>query len=544
MLRNRFALRKWVCPAPLGTAIATALLLTAACESPLDPGIELLLSQPEVEIRALRGNPQPLQASLTVRNGGGGRLGPVACPAEPASWLACEVSSGNVVVLTADASNLTESPDPVAVPLSAAGASTPVSVTVSLLLESPALSLGATTVSFTSSEAGGATTPDSALVTVTNVGAGSLADLGAISCVPSEVRVECVVAPAAGMLTLRVDPTGLAPGTWLYPVTVSAPNSDASASLSVLLTVQPLPHITLSTRAVHFEAIRGVETPLARTVTVSNSGVGSLGMLSCPAAPAPWLACAVVGNTVSLTALPEALTASPVAVTVSITAAEATNSPQGIVVSLALEQPVLALSTYWANFQATPGAESASPSQMVIDLLNSGAGDIENLGNITCTAPGSAPVTCVADLAEGRLTLAVDPEVLTPGVTVYPVIVTAEHSGVTRTITVVVTTFPPPHPVLSPDELTFSFAAGATEPVAQTVLATNGGGGDLGEVSCEGTTALWLTCAAEVVDGQVELQITASPAGLTESPAPVVIEVTAAEAPGGAAQLTVFVIVE
>jgi len=544
MIRNRFALRKGGCPAPLRTAIATATLLTAACESPLDPGIELLLSQPEIELRTVRGSPQPLRASLTVRNGGGGRLGPVTCPAEPATWLACEVTPGNVVVLTADASELTESPDPVAVPLSAAGASTPVSVAVSLVVESPALSLSATTVSFTSAEAAGTTAPDSALVTVANVGAGTLADLGAISCAPSDPRVQCVVAPGAGTLTLRVDPTGLAPGTWLYPVTVSAPNSDVSASLSVLLTVQALPHITLSSRSVHFEAIRGVETPLARTVTVSNSGVGSLGMLSCPAAPAPWLACAVVGNTVSLTALPGALTASPVSVTVPITATQATNSPQGIVVSLALEQPVLALSTYWANFQATPGAESASPAQMVIGLLNSGAGDLENLGNITCTVPGSAPVTCVTDVAEGRLTLAVDPENLTPGVTVYPVIVTAEHSGVTRTITVVVTTLPPPHPVLSLDELTFNFSAGATEPVSRTVVVTNGGGGELGQVSCEESPAAWLTCTVRVVDGEVELQITASPVGLTGSPAPVVIAVTAAGAPEAAAELTVVVIVE
>lgn len=544
MLRNQLSLGKWGCPPPLGAALATALLLTTACESPLDPGIEFLLSQPEVELRAVRGNPQLLQASLTVRNGGGGRLGPISCPAEPATWLTCQVSSGNVVVLTADPSDLTASPDPVAVPLSAAGTSTSVSVSVSLVVESPSLSLGASTVSFTSSEAGGATTPDSAVVTVLNVGAGAVADLGGIACVPSDVRVTCVVAPAAGTLTLRVDPTGLAPGTWLYPVDVSAPNSDSSASLSVLLTVQPLPHITLSTRAVHFEAIRGVETPLARTVTVSNSGVGSLGMLSCPAAPAPWLACAVVGNTVSLTALPGALTTSPASVTLPVTATAASNSPQGIVISLALEQPVLSLSTYWANFQAIVGAEAGSPGELVIDVLNSGAGTLGNLGGITCTVLGQAPVTCLTDETEGRLTLTVEPEDLTPGVTVYPVAVTAEHSGVSRLITVVVTVLPPPQPVLTPDELTFNFAAGATEPASQTVAVTNGGGGELGEVSCDEAPAPWLTCTVEVLAGQVELQITAFPAGLTESPVPIVIEVTAAGAPGAAAELTVVVIVE
>jgi len=544
MFRIRSALRKSGRPTTLGTVIATAGLLIAGCESPLDPGIALLLSQPEVELRAVRGNPQPLQTSLTVRNAGSGRLGPVTCPAEPASWLACEVTSGNVVVLTADASGLTESPQPVAVPLSATGSSAPVSVSVSLVLESPALSLSSSAVSFTSAEAAGATTPDSVVVSVTNVGAGTFADLGQVSCVPSDARVACVVAPSGGTLTFRVDPTGLAPGTWLFPVTVSAPNSDADASLSVFLTVQALPHITLSTRAVHFEAIRGVETPQARTVTVTNSGVGSLGTLSCPAAPAPWLACAVVGSTVSLTALPGDLTASPASVTVPISATAASNSPQGIVVSLALEQPVLALSTYWAEFQVIEDAETASPAQMVINLLNTGAGDLENLGGVTCTVPGGAPVTCLTDVAEGRLTLSVAPEDLTLGVTVYPLLVSAEHSGVTRTVTVVVTTVPPPGPVLTPDELTFNFSAGATTPVSQTSVVTNGGGGELGEVACEGVPAAWLTCTVEVVDGQVQLEITAFPAGLTESPAPVTIAVTAEGAPGAVAELTVIVVVE
>jgi len=544
MLFHRSAAGKRDFPLFLAVVAITAGLLTAACESPLDPGIELLLSHPEVELRSVRGSSEPLQALLTVRNAGGGRLGPVSCPAEAAAWLTCEVSPGNLVVLTADPSELTESPDPVAVPLSAASGATPVSVTVTLVVESPALSLSTTAVSFTSAEATGATSPDSAIVTVKNTGAGTLADLGAITCDPSDVRVECVVAPETGTLTLTADPAGLAPGTHVYPVTIHAPHAGADVVLSVLLAIEALPHIALSTSTVHFEAIRGTESPLARTVSVSNAGVGSLGTVSCPPDPAPWLACAVVGNVVSLTALPGELTSSPESVAVPVTATEATNSPQTIEVSLALEQPVLALSSYWANFEVIVDAEAGSPALMVIDVLNTGAGSLENLGDVTCSTPGSAPVTCMVQDEEGELALSVAPEGLTPGVTVYPVLVTAQHSGVTRTITVVVTTLPPPHPVLTPDELTFNFSIGDTEPVTQAVAVTNSGGGDLGEISCEENPAAWLTCTVEIVDGEEEIRVTASPSGLTESPPPVVIEVTASGAPDDPVELTVVVIVE
>ncbi len=516
---------------------AIASLPAVGCESPVDPSLELLLSQPEVEFRAVRGSTAPIQTSLTAWNGGGGRLGPVACPAEPASWLSCAVSSGNVIVLTADPSGLSGSPDPVNVLLDAPGGSGV--VPVRLVIEVPALSLGASTVTFTAAEDAGVTTPPASVVALVNSGAGTLADLGEITCTPSDPRVGCSIDVPGGTVTLSIDPEGLGPGTHLYPVTVEAPQAEVSASLSVVLSVQPLPHIVLSTRDVHFEAIRGVDAPLARTVQVSNAGVGDLGALSCPAAPAPWLACAVVGSTVTLTALPGELTATPPAVQVPVTATGAANSPQSIGVSLSLGQPVLSLSNYWASFEAVAGDASTVPPERVIAVLNEGAGTPEHLGQVACAVPAGGPVSCLYDDAAGTLVLSVDAEDLEPGTTVYPVTVSAEHSGVSRTVTVVVTTRPSPFPVLDPDDLTFTFPPGATEPSTLTVAVTNGGGGSLGEVTCPSAPASWLTCAVVGDEGEELLQLTASPAGLAEAPDPIVLAVTAEHAPGAPAELTV-----
>ena len=87
---------------------AAAILMLAAtgCEAPIDPTVELLLSQASVQFRAVRGSTSPQTQTLTIANSGGGRLGPISCPAAPASWLTCQVTGGNLVTLTANPSGL------------------------------------------------------------------------------------------------------------------------------------------------------------------------------------------------------------------------------------------------------------------------------------------------------------------------------------------------------------------------------------------------------------------------------------------------------
>ena len=499
-------------------------VLTLACTDSTAPGIEIVLSQPSVDFRAIRGTAAPLTRTITVENSGDGRLGPVSCPANPAAWLACSVSNGNSVTLTANPTGLAASPPSVPVTITAEGApDKPQSVTVNLIIDQPVLTVSASTVNFASSEAGGGTTPGSATVTVTNTGAGTLANLGAISCVPTpaNARVSCLVNQNTGVLTLTVDPAGLAPATYVFPVVVSAPNDNVSKTVAVTLAMSAVPRIALSQGSLVFQMLRGAAGPAPQTVTVSNSGGGSLGTVSCPSAPATWLACAVSGATVTFTVNPSGLTASPLAVSVPINATGAANSPQAVTVNFTIRQPVLSVSTTAVAFTAVSGTSTTTPANEKVAVTNTGEGTLANLGTITCTPPAGSPVTCTVDQTLGELTIVVNPTGIA-GTQVYSVTVSAPNSNVTRTVTVTLSAAP--GIALSPSEVNFQAIRGSTTALIKKVTVNNAGGGTLGAISCPAAPAVWLTCAVTAGD---TLTFTANPSGLTTSPADVLVPVMA-----------------
>jgi hypothetical protein len=519
------------------------VLLAVSCET-LAPVLQLILSQPEVHFRALRGSTTTLSQTIAVQNGGDGRLGPVSCPAAPAAWLTCDVTGGNSVKFTANPTGLTTSPAVAAVQLTAPGVpNAPATVTVDLIIEQPVLTVSAGSVSLTATEGSATTTPATATVTVTNTGAGALADLGPLSCAaaPADARVVCTVDPATGALAIRVDPAGLTPGTYVFPVQVSAPNNSTTQTVTVSLVVSGLPRIVLSQRAVSFSAIRGGLALQTQTVTVSNSGSGSLGTVSCPSAPATWLTCSVSGSAVTLSGNPAGLTASPTAVTVNVSASGAVNSPQQITASFAIEQPVLSVSQSAVSFTATEGSTTTTPTSAPVTVTNTGAGNLANLGTITCSVvTAGAPLACSVIQVSGTVQLSVDPSSLTAGTHVFLAQVAAPHSSVNRVITVTVVVGAQPRLVLSPQVLVFTAIRGSTTLMAQNVTASNGGGGMLGALDCPPNPAPWLSCTP----GTTVVTFVANPSGLTVSPTPVAVNVDAAGAANTPQTVTVNLIIE
>lgn len=516
------------------------LLVLGSCESPLDPSLEIVPSEALVEFRAIRGQSTPVSRTITVANTGGGRLGPVTCPAQPASWLTCAVADGNAVTLTANPAGLVADPQRVPVTLSAPGGSA--TIEVALAVEQPALTVSPTTLAFTATEVESGTTPTSAAVTVTNTGAGALADLGAITCVPTPAapRVTCTVDQSAGILTVAVDPVGLGAGTHVFPLTVAAEHSSVTQTVSVTLAVSALPRIGLSRQSVHVEAIRGSTAAVVQTVIVSNLGGGTLSTITCPTQPAAWLTCSVSGATVTLTASPAGLTASPAAVSVPISASNAVNSPQSVDVTFAITQPVLTLNRSSLGFTVIEDSSVTTPEQDTVRVSNTGAGDLASLGAITCQSPEESPVTCAVEPG-GVLVVSVDPEDLPRGAHVYPVEVSTAHSSVTRVLSVTVTVTTPPTMVLEPSLLTFRAVRGTTAAMSQTVAISNRGGGSLGTISCPENPTSWLTCT---VNDSTLLTITAHPSGLTSSPEPASVQITASGAANSPVSLPVTLILE
>jgi hypothetical protein len=511
----------------IGAAAAALLVAVASCDSPLDPTIQIVPSETVVELRAVRGTTSPVTRTITVRNAGSGRLGPVSCPANPVAWLTCEVTNGTVVTLSASPAGLVTNPQPVAVPLAAPGGTG--TLEVSLVLEQPVLTVSPATLAFTAMETGTGTTPGSGTVTVTNTGAGTRANLGLITCAPATPapNVSCSVDQEGGLLTVTVNPSGVGPGTHVYPLTVEAQHAAVSQTVAVSLSVAPLPRIGLSRESVRFEAVRGTTATIQQTVTVSNTGGGTLSAPTCPASPAAWLSCSVAGSTVTLTANPSGLTGSPESVAVSISSANAVNSPQSLEVRLDLLQPVLALSRSALSFTASVGGTTAVPSSDTLTVTNTGAGTLQNLGAITCVPPENAPVTCELGTA-GRLVVRVNPTGLTRGAHVYPVAVSAAHSSITRILNVTLTIDAPPTIRLTPSAVHFTAIRGSTSHLTRTVTVTNAGIGTLGQIGCSASPATWLSC--QVSADSTELILTANPSGLTSSPGEVNVLVTATNA--------------
>lgn len=507
--------------------LAALTLAASACSDTTEPGIEIVLSQPSVDFRAVRGTSAAITKTITVANSGDGRLGPVSCPANPAPWLACAVSSGNLVTLTATPTGLASSPASVSVPFSAPGApDRPQAVQVTLIVDQPVLTLSAATANFTASEAGGVTTPGSVTITFSNTGAGTLASLGTVACAPSpaNTRVSCVVNQTAGTLTLTVNPVGLAPGTFVFPVSVTSPNDDVAKTIAITLANAAIPRLVLSQQSLVFQMLRGGSTPAAQTVTVSNGGGGSLGTVSCPATPATWLSCAVSGGGTTLTfdVNPTGLNASPTPVNVPVTATGATNSPQTVVVNFTLRQPVLSVGSMNVDFVSNPGTNATTPTAATVSITNSGEGTLASLGTISCTPPAGSPVTCTVDAAVGELTITVNPTGIV-GTKIYPIVVSAPNSNVTRTITVSLAAAPSIG--LSPKELNFLAIRGTSTPIVKKVKVSNIGAGTLGGISCPASPAAWLTCALGTTADT--LVFTATPTGLTASPVEVLVPVVA-----------------
>jgi hypothetical protein len=477
------------------TGVAFAL---GACESALSPQIGLVLSQPSVEFHAVRGSNTPLTQTITVSNSGSGRLGPVTCATQVA-WLSCSVTAGTTVTLIANPAGLTQSPALATVMLSAPGAASPSAINVNLKIDQPVLNLSASTVAFTATESGTTTSPATATVAVTNTGVGTLGDLGVILCAPSpaNTRLSCTVDQASGILTVSVNPTSLAAGTYVYPITVSSFNA-GNQTFAVALTVQALPRMALSRQSLIFSFDRSNLTAQTQTVTVSNIGSGTLGTISC-VSPASWLTCSVTGSTVSLTANPLGLSASPAPIDVTISAANAINTPLTVSVALTLTEPVLRLSSDTLTFSVIQGTLLASPDSASI-TARAASGAVSSLGTITCTVPGSPPISCT--VSDSTITVAVtDASALSAGVYVYPVTVSATNSSITRTISV---TLYVKRPVLgaTPTSLQMTGATSATVQVSN--LGAGGALVDLGMIACS-TSAADVTCSIDQATGVVTL---------------------------------------
>ncbi|MFH1763303.1 MAG: hypothetical protein ABIF09_03830, partial [Gemmatimonadota bacterium] len=477
-----------------GTAqTVTAVFTVAATGGPT----AMELGASSVNFSAVFGGNDPPQREVAVINKGAGDLGNIdvdvsAITYGPGAtgWLADTEHSNSDVTLIPRTGTLAPGSYTASVPVTSTNGGDK-TLAVTFTVEAPRLSLEARSVSFSASEGGG--NPANQVVGVFNSGAGVYGNLGSVSVgtigyAPVGTNWLVTVMGPTG-LTIRATTGALSAGIYRATVPVSSTLGGGEV-LAVAFTVrrtQDQPDLVVSPSTVRMDGIKGGADPPSQTVILSNAGGGEMGTLGVVES-STWLSTSPPGTAVTLSATLGGLAAGSYTSTVQLTSANGGN--ESVEVTLVVAEPILTLSTQGLSFTGLVNA--GPPPEQTVVLANTGAGTIGALGAVTIGTvtygPGAANWVTVPQggsaVIGGTFGVRVTPGATFPGSHTATVPVTSQNGGgqsVIVTLSVVRET-DPPKLVLSANTLRFGALVGGSNPEPQSVLASNAGGGTLGQI--------------------------------------------------------------
>jgi len=262
------------------------------------------------------------------------------------------------------------------------------------------------------------------------------------------------VSPSSGVLpgiavvetvgvTISVLSTAMPAGTYSATITVSAPGdalsppaSNTPQTVNVTFTVanvQPPPLIALSTLGLSLSATTGSSTSPAGTVQISNAGGQPLAWTAAPdAGSANWLSVTPTAgvNTATITVATRvgSLTRGTYIGRINVSASGARNSPQAILVTLNISDPVppsLRISQTSLSFSTVTQSQDPPSQQIAID--NGGEGALNWRATAT-TFNGGSWLTASPGSGSGPAVLTISPQLqtLAPGSYAGQVMVTAD----------------------------------------------------------------------------------------------------------------------
>jgi hypothetical protein len=386
------------------------------------------------------------------------------------------------------------------------GASTPWTMATVVFksgtVASPALSVSPTSLAF-SGTAGGSS-PAAKTLTVTNAGGGTM------NWTASESASWLTLSPTSGTnngtITATPSITGLAAGTYTTDITVTASGAGGSPkTIPVTFTVDPPtpPALSVTPASLSFTATQGGSSPAAKTLSVSNTGGGSMDWTASESASWLSLSPASGTNAGTITATPSitGLAAGTYTTDITVTATGASGSPKTIPVTLTVDPPAppaLAVSPTTLAFSATVGG--ASPAAKTVSVTNTGGGTLD-----VTASDDAAWLTVTPASATAPATLTVTPSItgLAAGTYTATVTVTATTAGATgspKTVAVTLTVSPASTNLVGAwgfDETTGTTAAdssGQNNPGTITG-ATHVAGGKFGGALSFNGTSNWVTVA-------------------------------------------------
>jgi hypothetical protein len=257
-------------------------------------------------------------------------------------------------------------------------------------------------------------------------------------------------------VTLSVDITGMSAGSYSATITIAAPGAtNTTQTATVSLTINPpAPTISYSPSSFTFTATEGDANPADQTLSIFNSGGGSLDWSVSD--DAGWLSLAPPSGTstgemdeVTLSVDITGMSVGSYSATITIAAPGATNTPRTVPVSLTIN-PAPRDPEIWYNplsfsFYANEGG--ANPASKSLWIRNNGGGSLDwsvsdDAGWLTLAPPSG---TSTGEMDE--VTLSVDITGMSAGS--YSATITIAAPGAIntpRTVPVSLTIYPPPSP--------------------------------------------------------------------------------------------------
>lgn len=367
------------------TIIPIALTVTG---STLNPSIRL--SPTALSFSGVAGSTNPPAQLLNMTNPTGGTLS--WSLSGNAAWLNLSTASGTTTTETDSISanvNLTglaAGTYTTAITIAASGAANtpqvvPVSLTISAPAATPVISLSATSLAFTGTVGG--TNPAPQSFTISNTGSGTLTwsvRTGSNSWISS---ISPLNGTNSSTVTIGVNLSGLAAGTYSATLFVGATGTTVR-TLPVSLTVNPTstmatPVIGLNANSLIFTATAGGTNPGNQSVTISNTGSGTLTWTANDNAawltltPASGTNTGTVTAAVNLTGL--AAGTFNGTITVAATGAASKTLPVSLTVNAApIATPTIGLSLASLTYTGTVGG--TNPTNQSFAISNTGSGTL------------------------------------------------------------------------------------------------------------------------------------------------------------------------
>ena len=228
----------------------------------------------------------------------------------------------------------------------------------------PPATLSVSPASLTFSGVAGGASPAAKTLSIANTGGGTL------TFTAGDDAAWLSESPAGGTapqdVSVSVDTSGLSAGTYTGTITIDGGSiSGSPKTIPVTLTLTPPspPVLAVSPGSLTYTAVQGGAAPAAQSLSVTNTGSGTLSYTATD--DQPWLsetgASGTAPGTVSVSADPSGLAAGTYTGTVTVTAAGATGSPKTVAVSLTVTPPSSGLVGAW-SFDETTGTSAGDAS--------------------------------------------------------------------------------------------------------------------------------------------------------------------------------------